>query len=140
MLAAGKHEQAESVLFALNRNRPGSAEWHLESAHLLVTQAFSFRESGAAPLSIVVARRALDQLAFAESKALAGDRALRAQIRYSIGLINERLAGTTTQAKASYQAAVLLDSQARAPAAALARLEKATREADERQKKKPGNG
>lgn len=137
--AAGNIPQAESTLLALNQAKAGTAEWHLESAQRLAGIAFSFRQTGAVPLSISVAQRALDQLSSAEAKALP-DRILGAQVKYLIGKINERLVGTTTVARANYRAAVDLDPQLKKAAESLAKLDRAAEAVAARQQKKPGNG
>ena len=96
LFALGKYEQAEKLLFDLNRNQSGTSEWNLESASALVRMAFSFRQTGDVPLSIVIAERALDQLVLAQkSLKTQADSTLAASIAEMAGLINERLAGTT---------------------------------------------
>lgn len=133
--SAGQHTQAEQALFTANSSPVATVAWHLESAQTLVSVAFTFRQSAQASLAATLAQRALDQLAQAEAKLTAADRSQAAQIKYWIGVIHERLIGTTASAAAHYRAAAALDPQAPGPAASLKRIDRAVEAVAEKQRK-----
>ncbi len=139
LFSAGQNSQAEQALFAANSSPGATVAWHLESAQNLVSVAFTFRQTAQAPVATSLAQRALDQLALAEAKLTAADRSQAAQIKYWLGIIHERLIGTTASAAAHYRAAAALDPHAPGPAASLKRIEKAVEAVGEKQRK-PGKG
>lgn len=121
----GKYSQGENALSALNISSPGSAEWSLETAGRLTALALAFRHEADQERALTLAQRALDQLALAANKVKPNDSAIRARIETMVGAINERLLGTTTQAKARYRAALEMDPTFTPASDALKRVDNA---------------
>jgi hypothetical protein len=122
-LAAVKDvDGVEQVLGTLNRAKPGTAQWSLETAQQLMQLAEQMARDGRTSAVPPLVTRALQQLSQAESKAK--DARLKASARTLTGILQERFQGDGAAAKNSYRAAVQFDPQAKSAQAALDRLEK----------------
>lgn len=114
---------AETVLITLNRAKPNTAWWHLETAQRLLGTAEQLaREAKPASISALLAS-ALSHLAQADTPGT--DARLRAAAKTLAGFIHERYLADRKSAVASYQSAAQL-SPATATAAkeAVDRLQK----------------
>jgi hypothetical protein len=100
----GSDDAAEQKLVEANRNPPGTPEWHLESANVLVHMAFSFARDSQPEKAALIARRALrhtEQVATNQ-----GLSALRSATADEMtAFIQEKLLADYAAAKAAYQSA-----------------------------------
>lgn len=122
----GKIVQAENALTRFNFTKPGSAEWHEQTAVQLTRLIAALALDGNEPTQRAVAGRALENLQSAEK--LAGSPGLVAQARQQAGRIQERTLQDFTAAKESYRRALVADPLNQAAKGALGRLEKADEE------------
>ena len=118
---------AEAALIAANARQPQTSEWHFETAGSLVRMATALRQTHEPALSVLMGERALAHLDAAEHKLRTDQRAFGSAIRQLAGYINERLAGSSEQAKVHYRAALQFAPNS-AAATALGRLEKGDEE------------
>jgi methylmalonyl-CoA mutase cobalamin-binding subunit len=127
----GDIASAEQVLSSLNRSKPNTADWHLETSQRLVQMAERLqREARPAVVSSITAR-ILTQLESAER--LASDGRSRADALHFAGFVHERFNGDLTAALASYRAAARYQPDSPAKEAA-DRLERAMNNVNSRAK------
>lgn len=139
LFVSGDFQRAEKTLLDANRNKPGTPEWHIESASALVRMAFSVREPDGADLSVMIAQDALSQLAQAEQKLkLPADAKLATTVKAMAGLISEELAGTSEMAKNYYRAAAQLNPDSPSLAAKVKQFADADAAVQAKQKKGGG--
>jgi len=120
---AGNIDDGEAILTTSLDARPNTATAHFQLASGLVRSAVLVRESGQIHVSQLLGQRALAQLGMAEQRMAPGD-VIAAPIKHMAGIINERIVGSTQNAKAYYRAALVLDPKSPANEA-LSRLEMA---------------
>lgn len=97
---------AEQFLLSVNRARPESASWHLESAQRLIQLAHDVPREGRTRVIPAFVESALQHLARADL--LATNARQKAAIRSFTGLVYERFRGDHPAALASYRAAAAL--------------------------------
>jgi len=113
---------AEQTLTALNRTKPNTAAWHMETAQRLMQTAEQLaREAHPANVAALVAS-ALSHLDQAD--ALTKDARVRAAAKTLAGFIHERYRADPAAALASYQAAVQLAPDSKNAAEAADRMQK----------------
>ncbi len=124
LFTAGKPEQAEEKLFALNRHKPGTLGWYLESAGKLTHMSLVLRQQYDLKNSLIVADRAQALLAKAEKISDPKDRAKeRAQVHELGGYLSDELQRDPKAARASYEKAKQLDPTSQRAAREIERLD-----------------
>lgn len=111
---------AEAAVVQLNRGKPNTAGWHIESAQRLLQIADRLAREGQPTNTTRLANSALQHLAKAEG--LPMDPRTRASAKTLKGFIHERYLGESTAALAEYSAAAELSPNATRAKAAANRL------------------
>jgi hypothetical protein len=96
----------EQALVALNRTKPNSAAWHMETAQRIIQIVEQLSRSGKLASLPALADSALKHLTQAET--LAKDARIKAAAQELAGFVHERFRGNREAALASYEAAVKL--------------------------------
>lgn len=118
---AGSVAGAEQALLRLNKNKPATRSWHVETAQRFIHLATDSARDGHSDAVPALAARALQHLA--EAERFSREDRQRAPIKSLAGFIHERLLGDNEAAKASYRTAAALDPQNVPAREHLARLE-----------------
>lgn len=122
-LAHGKNiPAAERRLFALNENKPGTAEWFVESASKLVRLSLTLRERYDYPMSTEVAQRALELLEEGGRLGLSSKTPLQVSAFETAGFLKEEVLRDEEAAVVEYRKAAALDPKAPRAKEAIARL------------------
>jgi hypothetical protein len=103
---SGNLVAAEAALTALNKAKPNTAAWHIETSQRLTQTAEQLARSGKPTNVSALANSALKHLVDAE--ALTTDVRKKATMKSLAGFIHERYLGNPTAAQASYRAAAQL--------------------------------
>lgn len=123
---------AEQALTALNKAKPNTAAWHIETAQRLMLIADQLaREARPAAISALAAG-ALQHLTRAEALAKSGR--TRADAKSLAGFIQERYLANRTAALAAYQGAAQASPTSKSAREAVARLQ----QTDDNLRKAPG--
>ncbi len=136
---SGNVAAAETAVATLNRAKPNTTEWHLETAQRLVQTAEQLARDGDGAQVEKLVRRALQQLSQAMAKAK--DDASRAAVRSLEGFLQERYLADNDAAAMAYEAAAkLAPAEAKGAGEAAERLKQTKERRQEVEKVKGKKG